>query len=112
MQLTDPSKLSLGGELNERLQKAIRHLSDLNTEEMWRELENPDEIWHWGADYPGRWIASMALFGSHTGEDYGARHAAKRLIGYQQPDGKFGTYTSPTGYKEWFGMGRGLVGLI
>jgi DUF1680 family protein len=112
MQLTDPARMSLGGELNERLQLAIRHLLNLNTEEMWRELENPDEIWHWGADYPGRWIATMALLGAHTGEDYGAAQAANRLIGYQQPDGKFGHYSSPTGYKEWFGMGRGLVGLL
>jgi DUF1680 family protein len=112
MQLTDPAKITLSGELNERLQKSIRHLLKLNTEEMWRELENPDEIWHWGADYPGRWIAIMALLGLHTDEDYGARLAAKRLIGYQQPDGKFGHFTSPTGYKEWFGMGRGLIGLL
>ncbi len=112
MQLTDPAKMTLGGELNECLQKAIGHLLKLNAEEMWRELENPDEIWHWGADYPGRWIATMALLGRHKGEDYGVKEAARRLIGYQQPDGKFGNYTSPTDYKEWFGMGRGLIGLL
>jgi DUF1680 family protein len=112
MQLTDPAKMTLGGELNDRLQQAIRHLMKLNTEEMWRELETPDEIWHWGADYPGRWIATMALLGLHTGKDYRARFAAERLIAYQLPDGKFGHYSSPTDYKEWFGMGRGLVGLL
>jgi hypothetical protein len=112
MQLSDPSMVTLCGDLGERLARAIRHLHDLDSEVMWHELEHPDEIWHWGADYPGRWVGTMALLSGHTGEDYSVRRVAERLIGYQQPDGGFSPYSSPTDYKEWFGMGRGLAGLV
>jgi hypothetical protein len=112
MRLTDPARMRVSGEFGERLGRAVRHLRALNTEEMWRELTEPDETWHWGADYPGRWIATMALLGRHTGEDYGVAAAARRLIAYQQPDGSFGLYGAPYDYKEWFGMGRGLIGLL
>jgi DUF1680 family protein len=54
----------------------------------------------------------MALLSRHTGEDYGVRRVAERLIGYQQADGSFSPFSSPTDYKEWFGMGRGLAGLL
>jgi DUF1680 family protein len=112
MRLTDPARVTLRGDLAERLERAIRHLLALDTEVMWQELVEPDEVWHWGADYPGRWLGTMALLSRHTGEDYGVRRVAERLIGYQQPDGGFSPYSSPTGYKEWFGMGRGLAGLV
>jgi DUF1680 family protein len=112
MKLADPTHCTLAGEEAARLSLAIEHLQRLNAEEMWRELENPDTIWHWSADYPGRWIATMALLTNHTGVDYGAHGVARRLIGYQRPDGSYGDFTSPHGYKEWFGMGRGLVGLL
>ena len=95
-----------------RIRRAYKHLIDLDTEEMWRELESPDPIWHWSADYPGRWIASMAYLNLLLDEKYDVATAADRLIGYQLPDGSFGRFTSPHGYKEWFGMGRGLVGLL
>jgi rhamnogalacturonyl hydrolase YesR len=112
MILSDPAGITLKGEIGESLDKSLRHLQRLNTEEMWREFDAPDEIWHWGADYPGRWIATMGLLGRYTGKDYGVKGAADRLIGYQQPDGSFGDYSAPFDYKEWFGMGRGLVGLL
>ena len=112
MNLADPSRCTLAGEEAARLDLAIDHLQQLNAEEMWRELENPDPIWHWSADYPGRWIATMALLSGHTGVNYGAREVARRLISYQRSDGSYGDFTCPHGYKEWFGMGRGLVGLL
>jgi DUF1680 family protein len=112
MILTDPARLTVRGELGERLDRATVHLRALDAAEMWRELDAPEEGWHWGADYPGRWIATMALLGRQKGADYGAAAAARRLIGYQRPDGSFGDYSSPHDYKEWFGMGRGLVGLL
>jgi DUF1680 family protein len=112
MDLADPTGITLKGELGETLARSLRHLQRLNSEEMWREFDDPDEIWHWGADYPARWIATMSLLGQHTGEDYRVKEAADRLIGYQQPDGSFGAYSSPYDYKEWFGMGRGLLGLL
>jgi DUF1680 family protein len=112
MQLTDPAGMTLRGDLEERLRRAYRHLIDLDTEEMWRELDAPDEVWHWGADYPGRWIATMAFLKLLLHEEYDVATAANRLIGYQQPNGGFGDYSSPYDYKEWFGMGRGLVGLL
>ena len=112
MRLIDPVHTTQRGDLAERLQRAIRHLRALDTELMWQELDAPDEVWHWGADYPGRWLGTMALLARHTGEEYGVRRVAERLIGYQQPDGGFSPYSSPTDYKEWFGMGRGLAGLI
>ena len=112
MRLVDPSTLTLRGELDERIRRAYRHLIDLDTEEMWRELDAPDDMWHWSADYPGRWIASMALLNLLLNESYDVATAANRLIGYQLPDGSFGRYASQPDYKEWFGMGRGLVGLL
>jgi DUF1680 family protein len=112
MILVDPARVSLSGEEGDRLALSIRHLQRLNTEELWREFDNPDPIWHWGADYPGRWLATMALLASHTGEDYGVQAVARRLISYQRPDGSYGDFTNPHDYKEWFGMGRGLVGLL
>ena len=112
MRLSDPTRVRLRGDLAERLERAIRHLRELDSEVMWHELEHPDEIWHWGADYPGRWLGTMALLSLHTGEDYGIQRVAERLIGYQEPDGSFSPYSSPTDYKEWFGMGRCLAGLI
>ena len=112
MRLSDPAQVALRGDLAERLGRAIRHLRSLDTEVMWQELVAPDEAWHWGADYPGRWLGTMALLARHTSEEYGVRRVAERLIGYQQPDGGFSPYSSPTDYKEWFGMGRGLAGLV
>jgi DUF1680 family protein len=112
VKLTDPARLKVHGELGERLRRAIAHLRALDDEEMWRELDEPDEIWHWGADYPGRWIGTMAFLERQTGEDYGVAAAARRLIGYQRPSGGFGGFSSPPDYKEWFGLGRGLVGLL
>ena len=55
--------ISLTGDTGRRLALSIEHLQRLNTEEMWREFDNPDPIWHWGADYAGRWIATMSLLG-------------------------------------------------
>jgi len=112
MKLADPAQLTLRGDLAERVRRAICHLRELDSEVMWQELEDPNEMWHWGADYPGRWLGTMALLSRHTGEDYGVRRVAKRLIGYQQADGGFHPFSSPIDYKEWFGMGRGLVGLM
>ncbi len=112
MRLSDPARINLTGDEGRRLALSIEHLQRLNTEEMWREFDNPDPIWHWGADYAGRWIATMALLSNHTGIDYGAESVARRRIGYQRPDGSYGDFTAPHGYKEWFGMGRGLVGLL
>jgi DUF1680 family protein len=112
MNLSNPAHISLGGDEGRRLALSIEHLLQLNTEEMWREFEDPDPIWHWGADYAGRWIATMSLLSRHTGVDYGVEPVARRLIGYQRPDGSYGDFTAPHGYKEWFGMGRGLVGLL
>jgi DUF1680 family protein len=112
MQLSDPTKVTLSGDLAERLGRAICHLRELESEVMWQELEDPNETWHWGADYPGRWLGTMALLSRQTGEDYGVSRVAEHLIGYQQADGSFSPFSSPTDYKEWFGMSRGLVGLL
>jgi DUF1680 family protein len=112
MNLTDPAHLSVYGELNERIQRSIQHLKELNNNEMRMELTTPDEFWHWGADYMGRWIGSMSLLARYTGKDYGALEVARELLTYQNPDGSFGSYTDPHDFQEWFGMGRGLVGLL
>jgi DUF1680 family protein len=112
MNLTDPAHLSVYGELNERIQRSIQHLAELNNNEMRMELTTPDEFWHWGADYMGRWIGSMSLVARYTGQDYGALEVARELLTYQNPDGSFGSYTDPHDFQEWFGMGRGLVGLL
>ncbi len=112
MRLTDPAHLTMGGEFAQRLERAIEHLQALNTPEMRRELVAPDAKWHWGADYMGRWLGSMALLGAHTGQDYGTAAVAAELIGHQQPDGSFGAFGDDHDYQEWFGMGRGLVGLL
>lgn len=112
MRLTDPAQLVLRDELDERLRRAIRHLQELNTDEMRAEFTRPDDFWHWGADYMGRWIGAMAWLGRHTGEDYGAAAVAREMIGHQRGDGSFGSYTDPHDFQEWFGMSRGLVGLL
>ena len=54
----------------------------------------------------------MALLSQHTRHDYGSAAVARQLVGFQRPDGTFGTYGDAHEYQEWFGMGRGLVGLL
>jgi DUF1680 family protein len=112
VRLTDPARLTVGGEFAQRLDRAITHLQALNAPEMRRELTAPTAQWHWGADYMGRWLGSMALLGAHRHTDYGAAAVAAELIGHQRPDGSFGTFGDEHDYQEWFGMGRGLVGLL
>jgi hypothetical protein len=112
MELVNPANLKLSGPFEERLQRSIRHLLDLNTTEMRMEFTQPNEQWHWGADYMGRWIAVMALLGQYTGEDYGVDKVVYELIQFQQPDGSFGGYGESHDFQEWFGMGRGLIGLL
>lgn len=107
-----PGQLTIQGEFHERLLRSIQHLHELNTEEMRREFTHPDDFWHWGADYMGRWIASMALLGQYTGMDHGVRPVVRELLDFQREDGSFGPYTDPHDYQEWFGMSRGLVGLL
>ena len=75
MNLSDPSWLTVRGEFQERLLRSIRHLVELNTEEMRMEFTHPSESWHWGADYMGRWISAMGLLGQYTREDYGVRRS-------------------------------------
>ena len=100
-------------DLDARIRRSIRHLNELNNAEMRMEFTHPNEFWHWGADYMGRWVASMGLLSLYTREDYGVRQVVEELIGYQKADGSFGTYTAdPHDFQEWFGMGRGLVGLL
>ncbi len=112
MNLLDPSRLALRGEFQERLLRSVRHLLELNTDEMRMEFTHPSDFWHWGADYMGRWISAMSLLGQYTGEDYGVREVVEELIAFQKGDGSFGPYTDPHDFQEWFGMSRGLVGLL
>jgi DUF1680 family protein len=112
MNLADPTQLKMHGEFQERLLRAIGHLQDLNNDEMRMEFTHPNDFWHWGADYMGRWIASMALLGRYTGQDYGVDAVVDELLAFQNADGSFGPYTKPHDFQEWFGMGRGLTGLL
>jgi uncharacterized protein len=112
MNLADPAHMTVRGEFAERLARAVEHLLSLNTAEMRRELAAPDARWHWGADYMGRWLGTMALLSRHTGQNYNCAAVAQELIDFQRPDGSFGTYGDEHDYQEWFGMGRGLVGLL
>src|SRR5215207_8893301 len=112
MRLADPAQMMVSGEFGQRLERAIEHLQALNGPEMRRELTAPDAKWHWGADYLGRWVGSMALLSAHTRQDYRVLAAAEELMGFQKPDGSFGDYGEGHDYQEWFGMGRGLVGLL
>jgi DUF1680 family protein len=112
MELVNPANLKLSGTFEERLQRSVRHLLELNTAEMRMEFTQPNEQWHWGADYMGRWIAVMALLGEYTGQDYEVDKVVDELIQFQQPDGSFGAYGESHDFQEWFGMGRGLIGLL
>lgn len=108
----DLTRLKLEGEFEERVRRAIRHLIDLNVDEMRKEFTHPTARWHWGADYMGRWLGAMAFLSQYTGEDYGVKEVGKELIAFQEPDGSFGPFTNPHDEQEWFGMGRGLIGLL
>lgn len=113
MKLTEPSQISVYDELDERIHRSIQHLKELNNAEMRMEFINPNEFWHWGADYMGRWIGTMSLLGQYTGQDLGSAEVARELVvHFQRLDGSFGSYTAPHDFQEWFGMGRGLVGLL
>ena len=112
MKLADPAQLTLKGEFQDRIARSIRHLIDLNTDEMRKEFTSPTDFWHWGADYMGRWISAMSLLGQYTGESYGVDAVVHELLGFQNRDGSFGPYTDPHDFQEWFGMSRGLVGLL
>jgi DUF1680 family protein len=100
------------GEFQERVLRSVHHLQELNVAEMRMEFTHPDDFWHWGADYMGRWISAMTLLGRYTKEDYGVKEVVSELIGFQKADGSFGPYTDPHDFQEWFGMSRGLVGLL
>ena len=112
MKLVDPANLSLHDELDARIRRSVRHLNELNTAEMRMEFTHPDEFWHWGADYMGRWVASMGLLSRYTRQDYGVSRVVAELISFQNPDGSLGSFSAPHDFQEWFGMGRGLVGLL
>jgi uncharacterized protein len=112
MNPVQPGQLKMKGEFQERLLRSIQHLHDLNTEEMRREFTHPDDFWHWGADYMGRWISSMALLEQYTGMEHGVQPVVRELLDFQREDGSFGPYTDPHDFQEWFGMSRGLVGLL
>ena len=112
MKLTNPSLLSLQGEFHNRIHRSIQHLQTLNTDEMRAEFTHPTDFWHWGADYMGRWIAALGLLGHYTHQNYNVSAVVEELIRFQNSDGSFGTYTKPHDFQEWFGMGRGLIGLI
>ena len=112
MKATELGAFHVDGEIDERIHRSIRHLEELNTDEMRREMVRPDPRWHWGADYMGRWIGVMAQLGKYTGEEYGASAVAHELVSYQEPNGSLGPYSDPHDHKEWLGMGRGLTGLL
>jgi DUF1680 family protein len=112
MNLAHPGQLTIMGEFHERIVRSIQHLHELNTDEMRREFTHPDDFWHWGADYMGRWISSMALLEQYTGADHGVQPVVRELLAFQREDGSFGSYTDPHDFQEWFGMSRGLVGLL
>jgi len=112
MILADPAQLTLKGDFQDRILRSIRHLLDLNTDEMRAEFTSPSDFWHWGADYMGRWISAMSLLGQYTGESYGVEAVVRELLGFQNSDGSFGSYSAPHDFQEWFGMSRGLVGLL
>lgn len=103
---------SATGELGERIERSRRHLLRLDSDEMRRELVAPDPAWHWGADYMGRWIGAMAVLGGDSVTTRRVRAVVHELIGYQRDDGSFGSYGGGHDFQEWFGMGRGLVGLL
>ena len=112
MELMNLSRLDLEGEFEERVRRAIGHMIDLNADEMRMEFTHPSERWHWGADYMSRWVSAMVLLSEYTGEDYGVDRVCKELINFQEADGSFGPFTNPHDEQEWFGMGRGLIGLL
>ena len=112
MELMSLSRLKFEGEFDERVRRAIGHLNELNTDEMRMEFTHPTERWHWGADYMSRWLGAMTLLSDYTGEDYGVDGVARELVDFQEADGSFGPFTNPHDEQEWFGMGRGLVGLL
>jgi len=112
MKLMHPANLVLKGEFQERINRSILHLLELNTDEMRKEFTAPTDFWHWGADYMARWISAMSLLGQYTKEAYGVEGVVRELLDFQNKDGSFGPYTDPHDFQEWFGMGRGLVGLL
>ena len=112
MELMNLSRLKLEGEFEERVRRTIRHMNNLNVDEMRREFPHPTERWHWGSDYMGRWVGAMIYLSQYTGEDYGVDKVLEELLGFQEADGSFGPFTNPHDEQEWFGMGRGLIGLL
>jgi hypothetical protein len=91
MNLAHPGQLTIMGEFHERIVRSIQHLHELNTDEMRREFTHPDDFWHWGADYMGRWISSMALLEQYTGADHGVQPVVRELLDFQREDGSFGS---------------------
>lgn len=110
--MTPLEDISVSGELEERLERSRAHLVRLDSEDLRRELVEPDAAWHWGADYMGRWIGTMAVLGAQTGDLAHVSAMAHELIGHQRADGSFGSFGEDHDFQEWFGMGRGLVGLL
>jgi len=110
--ITPLGAISVTGEMGERIERSMAHLKRLDADDMRREFVEPDAAWHWGADYMGRWIGTVALLGQLTGDDHPVGAVARELIGYQREDGSFGSYGDDHDFQEWFGMGRGLVGLL
>jgi len=110
--ITPLGSISVSGGLGERLERSRAHLVRLDTDDLRRELVEPDAAWHWGADYMGRWIGAMAYLGTLTDDLTQVHRVAKELISHQRPDGSFGSYGEDHDFQEWFGMGRGLVGLL
>jgi uncharacterized protein len=112
MQLLRVDHVKMTGEFDERVQRSIDHMNNLNVDEMRMEFTNPSERWHWGADYMGRWIGAMVFLSAYRGEDYGVAQVLQELLDFQEEDGSFGPFSRPHDKQEWFGMGRGLVGLL
>lgn len=110
--ITPLGDIAVTGELGERLERSRAHLVLLDADDLRRELVQPDAAWHWGADYMGRWIGTMALLGRLRDDLVQVRGVARELIDHQRADGSFGSYGEDHDFQEWFGMGRCLVGLL
>jgi hypothetical protein len=97
-------------ELIIRLRRAYEHLLGIPHDRITRELRTHDPQWNWGADYAGRWIGAVAQAARVLGEDDDpVREVAREMMSLQRQDGSFGFDLDD---RSWFGLGRGLAGLM
>ncbi len=134
VKITSLDKVRVRGDLAERMKLGVKYLDQASREDMWNGFRHKllpgHAVGMWGADWPGRTLESYARTSMALGCQTSPRYdeIGYGLLAHQDPDGSFpngepvggdvgltGVGVSDLSNKYvgfWFGIARGLTGLV